>query len=149
MPFLCDLSPGRGKLTMKIRRGFVFIAILASIAAGKPAKAAPKSSGTAREPASGASDLHLSDPHKELLHLSRDLKLKKDQRAGVGSILEERDREIRLLLDNEPLSQEYQEYRDRLAARVLEDSNAQIESLLRRNQKRKFDKELARDHETR
>ena len=134
---------------MKILRGFVFVAILASFAAGQPAKAAPKSSGTAREPASGASDLRLSDPHKELMHLSRDLKLKKDQRAGVGSILEERDREIRLLLDNEPLSQEYQEYRDRLAARVLEDSNAQIESLLRRNQKRKFDKELARDHETR
>jgi hypothetical protein len=91
------------------------------------------------------SDLRPPDPHKELRHLSKNLKLKKDQRVGVSSILEERAREIQLLLDVESLSQEY---RTELAAKVVQDSNAQIATLLRNNQKRKFSKELARDHET-
>jgi hypothetical protein len=85
------------------------------------------------------------DPHKELHHLSKNLKLTRNQRAGVNSILEERAREIQLLLDVQALSEEY---RNALAARVMEESNAQIEILLRSKQKRKFDKELAKDHET-
>ena len=48
-----------------------------------------------------------------------------------------------MLLDIESVSQEY---RDKLAAKVMEDSDVQIESLLRSNQKKKFDKELARGH---
>jgi hypothetical protein len=41
-----------------------------------------------------------------------------------------------------------QEYRDTLATKAIKDSDAQIETLLRSKQKRKFDKELARNHET-
>ena len=91
------------------------------------------------------SALRLPDPHKELHHLSKNLKLTRNQRAGVNSILEERAREIQLLLDVQALTEEY---RNALAARVMEESNAQIETLLRSKQKRKFDKELAKDHET-
>ena len=93
---------------------------------------------------SEVSDLRLPDPHKELCHLSKNLKLKRDQRVGVSIILQERTREIRLLLDIESLSHEY---RDTLATKVMEDSGAQIETLLRSKQKRKFDKELARENE--
>jgi hypothetical protein len=98
------------------------------------------------ETASGdAPYLRLPDPNKELRHLSKNLKLKKDQKAGVSSILQERSREIRLLLDMESLSQEY---RNRLAAKVMKDSDSEIETLLKSDQKRKFDKELARDQDT-
>ena len=97
------------------------------------------------ESTSDAPYMRLPDPHKELRHLSKDLKLKKDQRASVSIILQERTREIRLLLDIQSLSQEY---RDSLATKVIADSDAQIETLLRSKQRRKFDKELARDHET-
>ena len=93
---------------------------------------------------SDVSDLRVPDPHKELRHLSKNLKLKRDQRAGVSIILQERSREIRLLLDIESLSPEY---RGALATKVIKDSDAQIETLLRSKQKRKFDKELARGHE--
>ena len=86
--------------------------------------------------------LNPQDPQKELRHLSKNLKLKKNQRVGVGSILEERAREVRLLLDVESLSQEH---RTQLAAKVMEDSEAQITTLLKNNQKRKFDKVLAKD----
>ncbi len=96
------------------------------------------------ETASDASDLRAPDPQKQLRQLSKNLKLKRDQRVGVGSILQERAREIRLLLDVELLSQQR---RDVLAAKVMEDSNAQIEILLKNNQKRKFDKVLARDQQ--
>jgi hypothetical protein len=90
------------------------------------------------------SSLHPPDPNKELRHLSKNLKLKRGQRVGVSSILQERAREIQLLLDVESLSQDY---RTVLAAKVMQESNAQIETLLKNNQKRKFDRELARDHE--
>ena len=112
---------------------------------GSPVGAARRSSVSASgsETTSGVSDLRLPDAHKELRRLSKDLKLKKQQRAGVSIILQERTREIRLLLDVEPLSQEYT---NSLAAKVMQESDAQIETLLRSNQKRKFDKELARDH---
>lgn len=90
------------------------------------------------------SSLRPPDPNKELRHLSKNLKLKRGQRVGVSSILQERAREIQLLLDVESLSQDY---RTVLAAKVMRESNAQIETLLKNNQKRKFDKELARDHE--
>jgi hypothetical protein len=83
----------------------------------------------------------LPDPHKELLQLSRNLKLKKDQRTVVGSILEERAREIRLLFEVASLSEPN---RTTLAAQVVQDSNAQIETFLRNKQKRKFDKVLAK-----
>jgi hypothetical protein len=91
------------------------------------------------------SDLRLPDPHKELRHLSRNLRLSKNQRTAVGGILQERSREIRLLLDVQPVSQDY---RNTLAAKVIQDSNSQIESFLKNKQKRKFDKELARGRET-
>jgi len=78
--------------------------------------------------------------------MSKDLKLKKDQRVGVSFILQERTREIRLLLDIDTLSQES---RNALAAKVMGDTDAQIETLLKSKQKRKFDKELAKSHEVR
>jgi hypothetical protein len=118
--------------------------------------AAPVSAATSRhaerigataaraEASAEISSLHPPDPNKELRHLSKNLKLKRGQRVGVSSILQERAREIQLLLDVESLSQDY---RTVLAAKVMQESNAQIETLLKNNQKRKFDKELARDHE--
>ena len=130
---------------MRILCVFLLTATAAAVVIGRPVDAARWSSVTASGPetTSDASDLRLPDPHKELRHLSKNLKLNKDQRVGVSSILEERNREIRLLLDIESVSQEY---RDQLAAKVIEDSDAQIESLLRSNQKKKFDKALARGH---
>jgi hypothetical protein len=121
-------------------------ASLLAAAMGSPAIAARRIalSASGPETSSDTSDLNLPDPHKELRHLSRNLKLKKDQRAGVSIILQERTREIHLLIDIESLSQEY---RDRLTAKVMEDSDAQIESLLKSKQKRKFDKGLTKDHE--
>jgi hypothetical protein len=132
-------------------RGF-FVALLcatvAATVAGRSVYAAPTPSASASGPetATDVSGLRLPDPHKELRHLSRDLRLSKNQRTAVGSILQERSREIRLLLDVQPASQEY---RDTFAAKVMEDSNSQIESFLRNKQKKKFDKELARDRERR
>src|ERR1700691_2552729 len=118
-------------------------AIVAAAVIGSPVAIARESSVSASSPetASASSDLRLNDPHKELRHLSKNLKLKRDQRAGVSIILQERIREIQLLLDIESVSQDY---RNTLAAKVMEDSNAQIENLLRNGQKRKFEKELAR-----
>jgi hypothetical protein len=132
-------------------KGFCTVLLGAAVAVavmGSPVAAARRSSVSASGPekTSDVSDLRLPDAHKELRHLSKNLKLKKDQRAGVSFILQERTREIRLLLDIDSLSQEY---RDSLATKVMEDSDAQIETLLKSKQKRKFDKELARDHETR
>src|SRR5580658_2819435 len=129
----------------------VIIGTVAGIAAA-PASAATSShaerigaAAAARSEASvEISGLHPPDPNKELRQLSKNLKLKKGQRVGVSSILQERAREIQLLLDVESLSQDY---RTVLAAKVMHESNAQIETLLKNNQKRKFDKELARDHE--
>ena len=134
------------KLKMKGFCAVLFSAAVAAAVMGSPVAAARRSSVSASGPetTSDVSDLRLPDPHKELRHLSQNLKLKRDQRAGVSIILQERTREIRLLLDIESLSQEY---RDTLATKVIEDSDAQIETLLRSKQKRKFDKELARDQE--
>jgi hypothetical protein len=132
----------------KIRLVLIAATLLAA-AVVNPVVAAPRNSLNASGPvasSSNFSDLNLPDPHKELRHLSRNLKLKKDQRAGVSFILLERTREINLLIDMESLSQDY---RDRLAAKVIEDSDAQIAALLGSKQKRKFDKELTKDHETR
>jgi hypothetical protein len=134
----------------KLIKGFCAVLLSASVAAavtGSPASAARRSPASASGPerASDVSELRLPDPHKELRHLSKDLKLTRDQRAGVSSILLERAREIHLLLDVQSLSQEH---RNTLAAEVMEESNAQIVTLLRSKQKEKFDKKLARDHET-
>jgi hypothetical protein len=131
-------------------RGFGVLLFTASAAASLTAgplhaTRAGSVSAARTEASADTSDLRPPDPHKELRHLSKNLKLKKDQRVGVSSILQERAREIQLLLDVESLSQEY---RTALAAKVVQDSNAQIATLLRNNQKRKFSKELARDHET-
>ena len=121
-------------------------AIVAAAMMASPAAAARKGSVSASGSGTPAdvSELRLPDPHKELRHLSKNLKLGKDQRADVSFILQERTREIHLLLDIAPLSQEYTKT---LAAKVMQDTDAQIESLLRSKQRRKFDKELARDHE--
>lgn len=125
---------------------FFSVAVAAAVM-GSPVAAAPRSpvGVSGPETTSDVSALRPPDPDKELRHLSKNLKLKRDQRAGVSSILQERTREIRLLLDIESLSQEY---RDTLATKVINDSDAQIENLLRSKQKIKFDKELARDHQT-
>ena len=126
----------------------LFSAMLLAAAMGSRVAAAPGISLNASGPVASSyvSGLNLPDPHKELRHLSKNLKLNKDQRAGVSVILEERTREIHLLIDIESLSQAY---RDSLAAKVMEDSAAQIEALLGSKQKRKFDRELTKDHETR
>ena len=91
---------------------FFLTATAATVVIGRPVDAARWSSVTASgsETTSEASDLRLPDPHKELRHLSKNLKLNKDQRVGVSSILEERNREIRLLLDIESVSQEYRDH---------------------------------------
>jgi hypothetical protein len=135
------------KLNVKGFWAVLFSAGVAAAVMGSPVAAARRGSVSASGPetTSDVSALRLPDPQKELRHLSKNLKLKRDQRAGVSSILQERTREIRLLLDIEFLSQEY---RDTLATKVIKDSDAQIETLLRSKQKRKFDKELARNHET-
>lgn len=134
----------------KLLKGFCAVLLSASVATAltsSPVAASRSRSASASstETPSDISDLRLPDPHKELRHLCKNLKLTRDQRASVSSILQERTREIHLLLDVQSLSQEY---RNTLAARVMEESNAQIVTLLKSKQKEKFDKELARDHET-
>src|SRR5579863_6724718 len=115
---------------MKGFYAFLLSATVLAAVTGGPVAAARRNSMNVSGPetASDLSDLRLPDPHKELRHLSKNLKLKRDQRSGVSIILQERTREIRLLLDIEPVSQEY---RNTIAAKVMEDSNAQIENLLR------------------
>jgi len=137
-----------GETMLKRIHGVLLSAIVASAAFGGPAAAARSNSVRVSGPgsASNDSDLQLPDPHKTLRHMSKDLKLKKDQRVGVSFILQERTREIRLLLDIDTLSQES---RNALAAKVMGDTDAQIETLLKSKQKRKFDKELAKSHEVR
>jgi hypothetical protein len=124
------------KLSSTLLRSTVLAAIV-----GTPAFAAPLGSPKTSVPeaAKDASALRPSDPHKELRHLSKNLRLGKNQRIVVGSILEERTREIRLLLEVEPISQSYS---NRLAAKIIEDSNIQIETFLKNKQKRKFDREF-------
>jgi hypothetical protein len=133
-------------------KGLCAVALLAtflasvSTAAAEPTRSGAMGMNFARasspETAPSVPDLRLlPDPHKELLQLSRNLKLKKDQRTVVGSILEERAREIRLLFEVASLSEPN---RTTLAAQVVQDSNAQIETFLRNKQKRKFDKVLAK-----
>ncbi len=128
---------------MKVLWTIFLAASLATIVTAKPVHAARRSSAAASGPETAPDNVNLRmpDPHRELRQLSKNLKLNKDQRIGVNSILEERAREIRLLLDVESLSQEY---RETLAAKVVKDSDAQIEALLRSKQKVKFDKELVR-----
>lgn len=135
------------KKPMKRFCAFLLCTSLAAVVTGSPVAASWRTSASAAgaETVSDVSDLRLPDPHKELRHLSKNLKLTRDQRAGVSSILQERTREINLLLDVRSLSQEY---RNTLAAKVMEESNAEIVTLLRSKQKEKFDKELARNHET-
>ena len=82
-------------------KGFCAVLFSATVAAavmGSPVAAARRSSVSASGPetTSDVSALRLPDPHKELRHLSKNLKLKGDQQ-GVSSILQERTREIRLL----------------------------------------------------
>jgi hypothetical protein len=131
----------------KPMKAFVSILLGATVAAvmtGSPVYAARKGSvsGPSAEAASDVSGLRLPDPHKELQYLSKNLKLTRHQRSTVDSILQERAREIGLILDVEPLSPEY---RSMIAAKVIEDSNAQIEAFLKTKQRRKFDKDLARN----
>ena len=130
-----------GKRTMKAIPA-ILAAIMAALTVGAPLYAAPAVRPSVSETASDAPNLRLPDPREELRRLSKNLKLTKDQRLGVGSILEERAREIQLLVDFESLSQDY---RNRLAAKVMKDCDAQIETLLKANQRRKLDKELARN----
>jgi len=123
----------------------VSLAIAWAIAGAPAGAAAPSPVNTGGSPTPAAYDLSAlspRDPQKELRHLAKNLKLKKNQRVGVGSILEERAREVRLLLDVESLSQEH---RNQLATQVMQDSEVQITTLLKNNQKRKFNKVLAKD----
>lgn len=127
-------------------RAFFALVLLCGMMAMATAEAGAVGSG-ASNPGTELSpaNLHLVDTQKELRQLSRNLKLKKNQRVGINDILQERAREIHLLFDVEPLSPEYREHRNHLAAQVMADSNAQIESLLRSKQKQKFDKELIKN----
>jgi len=119
-----------------------FAALMAALTVGAPLYAAPAVTPSVSETASDAPNLRLPDPREELRRLSKNLKLTKDQRLGVASILEERAREIQLLLDFESLSQDY---KNRLADKIMKDCDAQIETLLKANQRRKLDKELAQN----
>ena len=83
--------------------------------------------------------MRLPDTQKDLRDLSKNLKLTRDQQEVIGNILQERTREMQLLLDVKSLSEEF---RNTLAAIVMNNSNAQIESLLKSKQKIKFDNEL-------
>jgi hypothetical protein len=130
-----------GKRTMNAISAFL-AAIMAALTEGAPLYAAPAVRPSVSETASDAPNLRLPDPHEELRRLSKNLKLTKDQRLGLASILEERAKEIQLLLDFESLSQDY---RNRLAAKIMKDCDAQMETLLKANQRRKLDKELARN----
>jgi predicted transcriptional regulator len=129
--------------------GATVAAAVAGVAGGsvQPYAARMGSASASRaETATDISGLRLADPHKELRHLSKNLRLSREQRTAVGGILQERSREIHLLLDIQPASQET---RNAVAAKVMEDSNSQIESFLKSKQKRKFARELARDHRPR
>lgn len=131
-------------------KGFCAIILSATVTAaviGGPVAAAQNSpaSTSCRETPADVLEAHLPDPHKDLRRLSKSLKLNREQLTGVDVILQERTREICLLLEIEPLSQEF---RNKLAAKVMDDSDIQIETLLKSKQKRKFHKELAKDRET-
>jgi hypothetical protein len=138
-----------GKLTRPV---LVVSATIAWAIAGAPTSAhAASSSSPVNARLEGpalhdTSALTPQDPQKELRYLSKDLKLRKNQRVGVGSILEERAREVRLLLDVESLSQEH---RSELATKVMQDSEAQIATLLKNRQRLKFSKVLAKDGQLR
>jgi hypothetical protein len=132
----------RMKKVIKILCAALFTATVTAAIIGSPvyaARMAPVSASVPETNSNLPDDLRLPDPHKDLRQLSKDLKLTKDQQDVIGSILEERKREIQLLLDVKALSQDF---RDMLAAIVMNNSNAQIESLLRSKQKTKFDQEL-------
>lgn len=132
------------KLSMKALISLILCASVAHAVTGNPRYSSRTGSLSAltAEMASGGPGLRLPDPQKELRYLSKNLKLSKNQRSTVDSILQERAREIGLILDVEPLSPEY---RSRIAAKVIEDSNAQIEAFLKTKQRRKFNKDLARN----
>jgi hypothetical protein len=129
------------KKAIKIFSAALFMATLTAAITGSPVYAARMAplSASVPETDSNRDDPRLPNPYKDLRQLSRDLKLTKDQQDVIGNILEERTREMQLLLDVKSLSQDF---REMLAAIVMNNSNAQIESLLRGRQKRKFDQEL-------
>jgi hypothetical protein len=127
---------------MRLIGAFLIVMLLSSAAMGSVRRTVgPPSLASWDSPAPESdSDLLPPDPQMELRHLSKDLKLRRNQRVGVGSILEERNREIRLLFDIQALSPDN---RKKLAAQVIATSDGQIEALLRSKQKRKFDRELS------
>lgn len=115
-------------VVVNMKRFWTILIVMTVVAAvaGSPMAAARAMSRSLSGPesSSGGSDLRPPDPHKELRYLSKNLRLTKNQRVGVSSILEERTREIHLLLDVQSLSEEY---RNTLAAKVMEQSNAEID----------------------
>jgi hypothetical protein len=132
----------RMKKVIKIFCAALFTATATVAFTGIPVHASRMGLVSAFDPETNSNfpdDLRLPDSHKDLRQLSKTLKLTKDQQDIIGSILEERTREMQLLLDVKALSEEF---RDMLAAIVMNNSNAEIESLLRNKQKTKFDQEL-------
>jgi hypothetical protein len=115
------------KKVVKVFCAALLTASVATAVTGSPVHAARMGSASASVPETSSDfpDPRLPDPHKDL-------------RQVIGSILEERTREMRLLLDVD-LSQDL---RNMLVTIVINNSNAQIESLLRSKQKTKFDQEL-------
>jgi hypothetical protein len=130
----------RVKKGIKIFCVVLFTASLAVSFNGVPVRAARTDSATSvPQTNSDSSEVRLPDPQKDLRDLSKNLKLTRDQQEVIGNILQERTREMQLLLDVKSLSEEF---RNTLAAIVMNNSNAQIESLLKSKQKIKFDNEL-------
>ena len=82
------------KKLIKIFSAALLSAGVTATVTGSPVYAARMGSASASIPETSSDfpDLRLSDPHKDLRQLSKDLKLTRDQRQVIGSILEERTR---------------------------------------------------------
>jgi hypothetical protein len=129
----------RMKKVIKIFCVALFTASVALSFNGTPVHAARIDSASVSVPetSSDSSEVRLPDPQRDLRDLSKNLKLTRDQQEVIGNILQERTREMQLLLDVKSLSEDF---RNTLAVIVMNNSNTQIESLLQSRQKTKFDK---------
>ncbi len=124
--------------------GSIVLAVTFSVLAmGIPVLASSRGSvgRASADPASDASTC-VRPIRKKSCDIYKNLKLTK--RSGSRSIASCRsapDRSACFLTSNRCLLN-----RSSLAEKVIEDSNAQIEAFLKTKQRRKFDKELAKDH---
>jgi hypothetical protein len=86
-------------------------------------------------------DVRVPDNKRQIEKLSRTLKLKSAQKKGVLAILSDRDRDIKLIQENELLSSDAKA--SRIAA-ILSEYNEHIEDVLNGKQKHKFEHVLLR-----